>query len=163
MDIKMYVTDLLKNYHKLKSEIDLIKSDLQIFKGISYDEMIETLNFARPQFEGIRGSGISDKTCKIALNYKSDTDKSNAEICSGVYERQTELERLEYYISRLDEKKKAIIQGLYLEDYSWEHICAEMFISRAVLQRQRDNAVNEIANMYSICGVDISNSRVILS
>lgn len=159
MDTKQYVTYMLKNYLKLKSEVDLIKTDMVKFKGISYDEMIETLNYAKPEVEGSSSGGISDKTGKIALTYKETADKYNAEmlkeICTDVYDRQMALERLEYYISRLDDKRRSVLQGIYIENHSWEDISDTLFISRTMLNKYRNEAINDLTHMYTLCGVRI--------
>jgi len=152
MNTKAYVEDLLKNYHQIKHEIALLKFDMQNFKGVNYDEMIELLNFAKPEIEGRHGSGISDKTGRIALVYRdiADTTKRKAveEICNEIIDKQAEIDRLDYCISCLDEKLANIINAIYIKKMTWAQIMNKLYISQRSIGRYRKNAIDSLAALY---------------
>lgn len=151
MDMREYVEYLLKNYHGIKSEIELLRLELSHFKGITPEETIDTMTFSQPESERVQTSGPSDKTSKIAIAYRLAAEKINRgsfrEIEEQIRANEFALLRLEYCMNCLERKMKGVIVGVYIERRSWGEICKELFMTEKTLNKYRNKAIEEIAVM----------------
>ena len=71
----MKAGEVLDKYQELKKEQTVLKFQLSRFKGISEDDIIESMTFSHADGERVQTSGVSDKTGKIAVNYKKIADR----------------------------------------------------------------------------------------
>jgi len=110
------VDKLLINYHELKRSLGLLEFKIENYEmyRISTERTIEEMTFTSPQGERVSNSGVSDKTARIALKYKSMTEQNNEEHLAELKERykgqKYELDMLEHCIFLL---KKGIIGSYY--------------------------------------------------
>lgn len=75
----MRAEEVLNKYQELKKEQAVLKFQLSRFKGITEDDIIESMTFSHADGERVQTSGVSDKTGKIAVNYKKIADWENDE------------------------------------------------------------------------------------
>lgn len=62
---------MFKEYKNMKRELSVLEFQLRRFEGVNEEEILEAMCFSHPVGdERIQTSTISDKTAKIALNYK---------------------------------------------------------------------------------------------
>ena len=120
---------------------------------ISPSELIGAMSFAKGDGLGTSSGHISDKTLYIAMNYQQKAELLNCEAINDVSKRLMELEqtvdRLHYYLSLLDEKKKTVLHLYYIEHKPWETICQEMSASSKTLRKIREAAIDELTDMYT--------------
>jgi len=62
---------------------------------------------------------------------------------------ESAVNRLEHYVSLLDENKAAVIRVLYFEHKTWDDAAHELHISRQTLSRYRNGAIGDLTLMYS--------------
>lgn len=70
---------LIRDYQKNKMELKCLEHQIRNFRGISENEMIDTMYFTQPEGERVQTSGVSDKTAKIAMSYRERMDAMNEE------------------------------------------------------------------------------------
>ena len=64
----MRAGEVLDKYQDLKKEHTVLKFQLSRFKGITPDDIIESMTFSHADGERVQTSGVSDKTGKSAGN-----------------------------------------------------------------------------------------------
>jgi len=160
------VVDRLKAYPAMKRRLDQLCFELDNIPVVNESDFIESLALGvRPEGQGYRHGGHpSDKTMAIALQYKNIKreceDEAYWEIKRELRSLESEVRRIEYYVSLLDKQQSDVIRLLYFERKTWEDAEIEMQISRRTLFKHRKNALNELVSMFSVlCSVQISFAK----
>ncbi|GAB6157876.1 hypothetical protein JCM39194_10760 [Desulfotomaculum varum] len=152
METKEYVEYLLKNYNRIKKDIEYLKFELEHLQNITEDETIEALCFKQPEGEKVDTGGISDKTARIALIFRQYMRRMNnnarVEIVKEIRAAEFEIMRLELCVDRLDRKVRDVIKDLYFNEMTWSKICDKYVISERTLNRYRKIAVDEIVTVF---------------
>lgn len=154
---KQEVFDALKAYPQKKKQISLLRYELEHPSHISEEELIENLSLAKAE-AGIGSSPghISNKTMMIALQYQDAAARINggvvAEITQELSVLEAEVARIDYYLTLLDEGKALVLRRYYLEQRSWAELEAEIHLSQRALIKRRDDAVEELAEMFGFLG-----------
>ena len=147
------IVRLLENYPTMQRQITLLRYEMAHPAHISPSELIGAMSFAKGDGLGTSSGHISDKTLYIAMNYQQKAELLNCEAINDVSKRLMELEqtvdRLHYYLSLLDEKKKTVLHLYYIEHKPWETICQEMSASSKTLRKIREAAIDELTDMYT--------------
>ena len=155
VETKTYVVELLESYQKRSKQIELLHYELSHPTDISENEMIGALALAHGDGVG-SGRHISDKTLYIAMNYQQRTKNANqgtrAEIVSQLIELEDQQERLSYYVSLLKARHAELLRLLYFEGYSQEECAKKLAIATRTVRRIKDDAIDELAEMYSFTG-----------
>ena len=158
MKTKERVDWLLKNYHGIKRHLDRLNFEIERFSGVSYDQVIETLNFTTPEGERVQNNSISDKSGRIALMYQQHTDRLNADVMSLAWEYHTqksELEVLEYCISLLESRLSEVITDMFINRMTWNEMSSKYHVSQTMLAKYRRKGIDEIIKMFEVktCGL----------
>ena len=90
-EIRKYVAQLLETYHKRARQIAILRYELANPTTVTEKEMIDAMQFARPEDSGHPSGHISNKTFHIAMNYREQADRLNTE---SLWEISRELEKL---------------------------------------------------------------------
>lgn len=61
------IEQLIRDYPKMKTEQRCLFHQISDFRGITEQEMIDTMYFSQPEGERVQTSGIANKTASIAL------------------------------------------------------------------------------------------------
>ena len=78
--IREQVIDDLKQYPELKKKVILLRYEQEHPAKISDSEVIDSMALSRPVSDGIRPAGfISDKTMRIATQFRDKKDRLNQE------------------------------------------------------------------------------------
>ena len=70
-------------------------------------------------------------------------------VINALNKARTEIDRLEFYISLLDEKKASVLKLLYIDGLTWKETQQRLSISGNTLFRYRGDAIAELTEM---CG-----------
>ena len=149
-----YVIELLKSHSAKKRKIEQLKFELKNPATVEEKELIETLSIGERALEnGGKSNRISDKTMTIALQYQDAAQRINIETINAIMLElrtlETDVERLEHYISLLDKKLANVINLFYFENKTWPDLEKELHLSKRTLMHQRDEAVAALVSMYS--------------
>ena len=89
----------------------------------------------------------------IALSYQHIAAQLNEEAVGELASRYTALcherDRLLHYIGLLDKRQQDVIRKHYFEQQSWSEIAASMDLTPRTVQRTRQQALDELANLYA--------------
>lgn len=147
------VIDTLKAYPKKTQQIRLLRYELEHPSRISEEELIESLSLSKSEDGGGRTKGrISNKTMMIALQVQDAAQRMNGdvvmEIAQELADLEAEVDRIDYYLSLLDEDRATVIRRCYIEQKTWAEIESELGLSQRALINRRDDGVGELAEMF---------------
>lgn len=146
------VQELLEQYPELVRKISILRFELQRPPAISPEEMIDTMNFTHGHGEGHVSGVVSNKTMYIALNYREKSERVNRErldeIASRLVPLERKLERLEHYVSLLNDRMARVIRLCYFEEQSWDAISSQLGVSIRSAQYLKNTAVEKLTEMY---------------
>lgn len=152
MEIKEYVEQLLKGYRDKKRSLENLKLEMERFSGLSYDKVIETLNFAAPVGERVQNNSVSDKSARIALSYRDVADGQNQEILEELekqyYILKSELNMLEHRIRLLEPNVSEVIWDMFIAGLTWPVLCKKYSLSYATIGRYRNRGIAELCRLY---------------
>ena len=125
-----YVITLLQSYRTTKRKIEQLRYELEHPARVSPDEMIE------------------------AMNFQSAADEANAALTHDLVSRlvplEQEINRLEHYVALLEPRQAEVIRLAYFEGHTWQQISAKTQITTRTLYKIRNQAVEELAEMYAL-------------
>lgn len=151
-DVKKKVLDLLRNYRVNERRIALLRYEINHPPLVSAEEMIEALTFSRSEVSGTSGGGVSDRTLHIALNYEDRMNRLNDgalnEIALQLYDLEQQQERIQYYISLLDETEGEIIRMTYISGMVNEEIAHRLGVTTRTVSAHRSRAIDRLCEMY---------------
>lgn len=153
--IKAHVMSLLEKHPENMRKIAQLRYELTHSSTVSPAEMIEAMSLSRGSGDGQSPTGhISNKTLYIALNYQEAADRINSEtrdkIVSKLIPLEQGVDRLEHYVSLLEERQALVIRGYYFERLSWDALCERMQSTPKTLRKARDAAVDVLVEMYKL-------------
>lgn len=153
MDTKEHVEYLLKNYHEIKRNLDRLNFEIERFSGLSYDKVIESLNFTTPEGERVQSSSVSDKSSRIALSYREYADKLNGDVMTLAWQyhiERSEMDVLEYCITLLEPRLSEVITDMFINRMTWTELCNKYYVSVAMIGKYRKKGISEICRMYDM-------------
>ncbi len=157
-DAKKCVLHLLEEYRTNIRKIAQLRYELEHPTLVSPAEMMEAMTFAKGIGEGSRPTGyVSDKTLYIAMNYQDTAarlnDENREDIVSKLIPLEREVDRLEHYIQLLEEQKAILLHRHFFDGVGWNELCSEMRLSPKTLRKLREEAIDDLAEMYEFAGV----------
>ena len=137
------VENLLKNYPEWKKKSTLLEFERSNPSQATEYEVLGGLALARPLIAGGGMPGhISDKTMQIALNFWETTERMNRDTMLDIDQEleilQTRIEKLDFYVSQLEDRQAEVIRGHYFEGKSWSDLQQELHISSRTLSNRRN-------------------------
>lgn len=154
MDIntKDYVIGLLESYTDRKRKIAVLHFELDHAAQTSKNEMLETMALGHGDGSGRMDDRISDKTLYIALNYQNRVDKLNAdtkeEIVIELVKLEDEQNRLDYYMSLLEERQAETLRLSYIKKLPQEKVAETLGLSVRTVQTLKAKALSDLVEMY---------------
>lgn len=151
-EMKNHVIKLLDSYPERARKIALLRYELAHPAQITGDELIEAMNYARPEGQGHPSGHISNRTLYIALNYQERAERLNDETFGDISARLAEMEReqsrLEYYMSLLDRRQELVLRRTCFEKVPQEKVAKELEVSVRRIQDIKAQAIDALAEMY---------------
>ena len=143
---------LIRDYQKNKMELKCLEHQIRNFRGISENEMIDTMYFTQPEGERVQTSGVSDKTATIAMSYRERMDAMNEEwyqhLEKQYYALAEEISFFESAVKALPGKMGEIMQDMIFSQASWDELADKHFVGRTTIWRYRQKAIDELVVLY---------------
>ena len=143
---------LIRDYQKNKMELKCLEHQIRNFRGISENEMIDTMYFTQPEGERVQTSGVSDKTAKIAMSYRERMDVMNEELYQHLEKQYfalaEEISFFESAVKALPGKMGEIMQDMIFSQASWDELADKHFVGRTTIWRYRQKAIDELVVLY---------------
>ena len=146
------VEKLLKDYPQMVQERNCLAYQIAHFKGLSTEEVIESMYTPRQDGERVQTSILSDKTAQIAMNYRERTERINREwyahLANELYILEGKLQLLEAAINALSGVLPDLMRDMVVDQMTWEQLAEKYHMSRATVGRQRQKAIQEMEALY---------------
>ena len=143
---------LIRDYPKNKMELKCLEHQIRNFRGISENEMIDTMYFTQPEGERVQTSGVSDKTAKIAMSYRERMDAINEEwyqhLEKQYFSLAEEISFFESAVKALPGEMGEIMQDIVFSQASWEEVADKHYVSRRTIGRYRQKAIDKLVVLY---------------
>ena len=143
---------LIRDYQKNKMELKCLEHQIRNFRGISENEMIDTMYCTQPEGERGQTSGVSDKTAKIAMSYRERMDAMNEEwyqhLEKQYFALAEEISFFESAVKALPGKMGEIMQDMIFSQASWDELADKHFVGRTTIWRYRQKAIDELVVLY---------------
>jgi hypothetical protein len=139
------IETLIRDYPKNKMELKCLEHQIRNFRGISEEEMIDTMYFSQPEGERVQTSGVSDKTARIAMSYRERMDAINREWYQHL-EKQVGF--FESAVKALPGKMGEVMQDMIFSQTSWDELADKHFVSRRTIGRYRQKAIDDLVVLY---------------
>lgn len=143
---------MLKNYPAMVRERDSLAHQIAHFKGLTAEEVIESMYTPRMDGERVQTSNISDKTAQIAMTYQERMDRINREWYEHLEKRMmylsTELDSFESALNTLPERQAAIMKDMIIGGVTWDALCVIHHLSRTMIAKYRRRAIERLSEIY---------------
>ena len=118
------VEKLLKAYPEMIQKRDCLAYQLAHFKGLSAEDVIDSMMTPKVDGERVKSSRLSDKTAQIALEYRDRQARFNREWYEWLEKQwqllNDEIVFLESAIRALPERYSVVIHDLFIEQMTWD-------------------------------------------
>lgn len=158
----MRAETMMKEYKTMKKELTILEFQLGQFKGVSEEDMILSMQLSHPDGdERVQTSTLSDKTAKVAMNYKKIVERENDEWFDFLWKRyyriKEELEFFESSIKELSGVLPEVIMDLLDEDTTWDNMMNKYHVSRNMISKYKKSAMKELNERYQIRDMQIES------
>lgn len=162
----MRAETMMKEYKTMKKELTILQFQLGQFKGVSEEDMILSMQLSHPDGdERVQTSTLSDKTAKVAMNYRQIMEKQNDEWFNFLWDRYQrisgEIAFFEHIVSELEGVLPGIIMDLLDDDITWDCMMSKYNVSHAMIGKYRKTALQELNKQYELR--DLQTEAYILS
>jgi len=146
------VKKLIRDYPKMKMEARCLELQIKDFKGISEEEMIESMNFSQPDGDRVQTSNISNKPESITMSYHERMEEANRDwydyLTRKYLELSEELRFFESAVRTLHGQAGAVLVDTVLDGMSWEDAAGKYYVSRQMIGKYRKSAIRELSALY---------------
>jgi hypothetical protein len=146
------VEKLLKEYPMLIRERNCLAHQIAHFRGVTAEDVIQSMYTPRMDGERVQTSGTSDKTAQIALSYQERMDRINREWFDHLENKlrilNEELQFLESALGSLSKKLPDIMRDMVIGQMPWDSLSDKYFVSRRMIGKYRKKAIEELDVLY---------------
>ena len=145
---------IMQDYQQMVMERICLENQIRNFKGITEEEMIDSLYFPQPDGDRVQTSGISDKTARIAISYREKMDRINKEWQAHLEKKHSvlleELVFFESAVFSLSGILPGLISDMVVKGLTWDDLADKYHISRTMVAKNRKRAIRELEILYAI-------------
>lgn len=143
---------MLKNYPAMVRERDSIAHQIAHFKGLTAEEVIESMYTAHSDGERVQASNLSDKTAQIAMNYQDKMERINREWYEHLEKKyiclNEDITLFEGALESLSGIHSAIAKDMYLHQCTWDALATIHHVSRMTIARYKKKIIAELNAYY---------------
>lgn len=143
---------LIRDYPKNKMELKCLENQIRNFRGISEEEMIDSMYFTQPEGERVQTSGVSDKTSRIALSYRERLESVNRDWYEHLEKQYVSLAEevgfFESAVNALQGKMGEVMRDMIFSQASWDELAGKHYVSRRTIGRYRQKAIDDLVVLY---------------
>ena len=140
---------IMRNYDTMRRDLAVLESELDNFRGITPQEVLDTMQFSGDR---VQTSNVSDKTCTIAINYRDRLEQINRDWLKHLADEYTSLkEELDFFdtaVSQLSGYLPGLIHDLVVERETWDMVMGKYHICRKTVANARKKAIAELDVLY---------------
>ena len=146
----MRAEEVIKRYDEIKKELRLLDFQLSNFKGISENDIIDTMTYSHAEGDKVKTSGTSDKTFNIAIKCKSIMERKNDEWYEFLWQRKISLtEEIDFFEQSIEIIEHSdIAKAMFIQKMTWTEIESLFSISHSSVGKYRKQIVKELEEIY---------------
>ena len=146
------VEKIMQEYQQMVMKRTCLENQIKNFRGITEEEMIDSLQFSQPDGERVQTSGVSDKTARIAVSYRNKMNIINKEWQEHLEKKHAviveELIFFESAVLSLSGILPEFISDMVMKGVSWDELANKYHISRTMVAKNRKKAIRELECLY---------------
>jgi len=151
----MNAETMFREYRNLKRELCVLEFQLKQFQGIQEDDLIEAMSLSRPEStDRVQTSSVSDKTAKVAMNYRQMAERENDEWFQFLWNRCRliceELSFFEHSVFGLSGILPDVVMDLVCGDLSWDEMMSKYNVSHAMIGKYKKMAIKQLDMGYEL-------------
>lgn len=154
------VVKMLKDYPDMVRERNCLVHQIANFRGVSAEEVIQSMYTPRADGERVQTSNISDKTSQIAFEYKDRQDTMNREWYQYLEDKMLAINSQICFLESALRSLSGILSGLMwdmvVQELKWDAIQQKYNISRTTVYRHRRRAIAELDKLYKKHDIDLT-------
>ena len=148
----MKAEEMFKNYTKMKQEMTVLEFKIRDFEGIRKEDVIESMNFSKPQGDRVQEGMVSDKTGRAAAYYRRVADRLDDEYFDELFRRylylKDEIDFFGFLTTQLSDRLPEFVRDMVMEQMDWNGLMEKYSISYSTVGRYRKKAAREMDQMY---------------
>ncbi len=148
------IEKLIQDYPQMAQQRDLLRNQLRNFKGVTEQEVIDTMTFSNPQGDRVQTSNITDKTAVTGISYRERADRINREWIEHLVETMIGLEdEIDFFkaaLASLPGVLAPFMQDMVVERMTWDCLEAKYHISRYTVSKYRKQAIANLDALYAM-------------
>jgi hypothetical protein len=147
------IEKIMKEYPQMIKEKTCLEKQINGFKGISETDMIDSMNFHQPEGDRVQTSGNSEKTARIAVNFRKQMERVNEDWIKHLENKYylicEDIIFFESAIGSLSGNLPEVISDMVISELTWDDIAYKYHVSRTMLAKYRKKAIKELEVLYS--------------
>mgnify|MGYP001325654172 CR=1 FL=1 len=140
------VLNQLEKYQETTRRLELLRYEIQHLDRVRPSEVIEMMTFQQGAADDSHGVLYPKAVPEIAERLNTEAADELLSVYADLCQTH---DRLLHYIGLLDSRQQSVIRKYYFESCTWSEIADALKITTRTAQRIRQQAVEELANMYS--------------
>lgn len=132
----------LQYYNKFKASIDCMSEDLRILEACVKEE--EAAPIAR-YGDTLAGGQSELNSIERAVDRRIKQQQEISQVKANIIELQRIIARVDCAMNTLDDDSKGIIQGRFIDGYSWERVGLQHHLSESGVRKKGNRALEDIA------------------
>lgn len=148
------VLERLESYRKKEQQIELLRYELQHAKQVRANRTDRSHDVPNPRRRRQPNGSIPKRRARhrsfLPAHRRTAERRSRRRADISRYTALChERDRLLHYIGLLDKRQQDVVRKHYFEQQSWSEIAASMDLTPRTVQRTRQQALDELANLYA--------------
>ncbi len=147
------VEAILKSYPEMVQKRNCLAYQIAHFKGLSAEEVIESMYTPRQDGERVQTSTISDKTAQIAMVYQERRERMNREwyeyLEAQLKSLNDELVFFEAALDSLSGRLPCIMRDMVIDHLTWNELAQKYYVSQRMIGKYRKKAIAELELLYT--------------
>lgn len=143
---------MLKEYPQMVLERNTLQHQMAHFKGVTAEEVIESMYTPHNDGERVETSTLSDKTAQIAMTYQERMERINREWFEYIEKRFMILDEdvrfFESALASLPDPYAPIMQDMLLHQMTWDSLEVKYNVCRMTLTRYRKKALADLSFLF---------------
>ena len=146
------IEKLIAEYPDMVRDRKCLAYQIAHFRGLSAEEVIESMYTPRQDGERVQTSSLSDKTAQIAMNYRDRLNQMNREWYEHLEKEYLDLtEELRFFesaVKSVSGMPGTVLSDLVFGQMTWDKVAEKHYISRRSVGNYRAKAIVELEKMY---------------
>ena len=146
------IEKLIAEYPDMVRDRKCLAYQIAHFRGLSAEEVIESMYTPRQDGERVQTSSLSDKTAQIAMNYRDRLNQMNREWYEHLEKRYLMLSEdvrfFEAALTALSGYLPDFMTDMVVNGCTWDYLCEHYHISRTMVAKNRRKAIVELEELY---------------